>query len=122
MPGGGRITIETANVDAPQGASPAIIWKAFVALSVTDTGQGMSAEMADHLFEPFFTTKQPGSGTGLGLSIVHSIVTDLGGTIHVDSEKDRGTTFTVYLPVSEPGTSARSADAGDSRETPIEVL
>jgi hypothetical protein len=121
MPGGGRVTIETTNVDAPQGLSPAIIWKAFVALSVADTGEGMSPEMAEHLFEPFFTTKQPGSGTGLGLSIVHSIVTDLGGTIHVDSEKGRGTTFTVYLPVSEPVGSARSAKAGDSRETPVQA-
>jgi signal transduction histidine kinase len=121
MPDGGRVIIETTNVDAPQGASPAIIWKAFVALSVADTGEGMNAELAEHLFEPFFTTKQPGSGTGLGLSIVHSIVTDLGGTIHVDSEKGRGTTFTVYLPVSEPGASARTTDSGNSHETPVEA-
>jgi two-component system, cell cycle sensor histidine kinase and response regulator CckA len=121
MPNGGKVTIETANVDAPQGASPAIIWKAFVALSVTDTGAGMSPEMAEHLFEPFFTTKQPGSGTGLGLSIVHSIVTDLGGTIHVDSEKGRGTTFTVYLPVSEPGNGGRPSETTDTRESPMEA-
>ncbi len=121
MPDGGRVTFETTNVDAPQGASPAIIWKAFVAFSVSDTGAGMSAEMAEHLFEPFFTTKSPGGGTGLGLSIVFSIVTDLGGTIHVDSEKGRGTTFTVYLPVSEPGCAARSADAGNSLEAIVEV-
>jgi PAS domain S-box-containing protein len=119
MPGGGRITVETANVDAPQGASPAVIWKAFVALSVTDTGEGMSPDMAEHLFEPFFTTRQPGSGTGLGLSIVHSIVTDLGGTIHVDSEKGRGAAFTVYLPASEPG--VRSAEAGETVECPVEA-
>jgi len=110
VPNGGRITIETANVDAPQGASSAIIWKAFVALSVSDSGEGMSADVAEQLFEPFFTTKQPGSGTGLGLSIVHSIVTDLGGTIHVDSEPGRGTTFTVYLPAVEPSAAAPAAE------------
>ena len=121
MPDGGKVILETTNVEAPQGASPSIIWKAFVAFSVSDGGEGMSAEMAEHLFEPFFTTKQPGSGTGLGLSIVHSIVTDLGGTIHVDSEKGRGTTFTVYLPVAEPGAAARTADSGHSLETTVET-
>lgn len=121
MPGGGKIIIETNNVDAPQGASAAIIWKAFVALSVTDTGAGMSPELADQLFEPFFTTKAPGSGTGLGLSILHSIVTDLGGTIHVDSEPGRGTTFTVYLPVAEPSGGDSSSDAGQSLEPHMEA-
>jgi two-component system cell cycle sensor histidine kinase/response regulator CckA len=50
------------------------------------------------LFEPFFTTKEPGKGTGLGLSIVHSIISDLGGSIHVESDPGRGATFTAYIP------------------------
>jgi two-component system, cell cycle sensor histidine kinase and response regulator CckA len=98
MPGGGKVTVETANVEMPRAGSPAYEREAFVALSVTDTGTGMSAETAEHMFEPFFTTKEPGRGTGLGLSIIHSIITDLGGTIHVDSEPGNGATFTVYLP------------------------
>jgi PAS domain S-box-containing protein len=98
MPGGGRVTVETANVNMPRAGSLTNEREAFVALSVTDTGIGMSAETAEHLFEPFFTTKEPGSGTGLGLSIIHSIITDLGGTIHVDSRPGSGAAFTVYFP------------------------
>ena len=58
----------------------------------------MSAETAEHLFEPFYTTREAGKGTGLGLSIVHSIVTDLGGSIHVDSEPGKGARFTLQFP------------------------
>lgn len=121
MPHGGRVTIETANIDVPQTGGSANIWRAFVALSVTDTGAGMSTETAEQLFDPFFTTKQTGNGTGLGLSIVHSIVSDLGGTIHVDSEPGKGATFTVYLPVAE--SDAQNIESGDieNRESPVEV-
>ncbi len=98
MPGNGRITIETNNVDLPCADSPSGEPERFIALSVTDTGAGMSTETAEHLFEPFFTTKQIGGGTGLGLSIVHSIVTDHGGTIQVESSPGAGATFTLYFP------------------------
>lgn len=98
MPDGGRIAIETAKVDGPREGAPSNGRDAFVALSITDSGDGIRAETADRLFEPFFTTKETGKGTGLGLSIVHSIVTDLGGSIQVESEPGLGSTFTVYLP------------------------
>jgi two-component system cell cycle sensor histidine kinase/response regulator CckA len=98
MATGGKITIETANVEKPRPDAPSRERDQFVSVSVRDTGTGMSVETVEHLFEPFFTTKEPGRGTGLGLSIVHNIVRDLGGTIHVDSEKGRGSTFTVHLP------------------------
>jgi two-component system cell cycle sensor histidine kinase/response regulator CckA len=111
MPGGGDVTIETANVDKPGAVSPNQR-EGFVALSVTDTGTGMSAETAEHLFEPFFTTKEPGRGTGLGLSIIHTIISDLGGTIHVDSEPGKGATFTVYLP--RAGAAAEMPPGEDS--------
>jgi two-component system cell cycle sensor histidine kinase/response regulator CckA len=121
MPHGGTVTIETANVDVPQIGSFANTWEGFVALTVTDMGSGMTAETAEHLFEPFFTTKPSGSGTGLGLSIVHSIVCDLGGTIHVESEPGRGATFAVYLPVSGSPVGTHLLEATELREFPVEV-
>jgi PAS domain S-box-containing protein len=77
-----------------------------VALEVSDTGTGMSPEVAGRVFDPFFTTKPVGAGTGLGLSISHRIVTDLGGTISVDSTPGRGTTFRVGLRAAEQPESA----------------
>lgn len=124
MPGGGNVIIETANVDMLRADSPVNHRESFVALSVTDTGTGMSAETVEHLFEPFFTTKEPGSGTGLGLSIIHSIITDLGGTIHVDSEPGKGATFTVFFPRAGAATELPAVDAPVSREVsePATVL
>lgn len=70
----------------------------YLCLSVSDTGCGISEDNLPKIFDPFFTTKQVGKGTGLGLAIVYSIVNDHGGWIDVYSEKDKGTTFKIYLP------------------------
>jgi PAS domain S-box-containing protein len=99
MPRGGTITVKTDSVEIPRlGLRNAAI--RMVRVSVADTGTGMSPETAERLFEPFFTTRGAGKGTGLGLSIVHSIVTDLGGTVHVRSEPGEGAEFTLYIPVA----------------------
>jgi PAS domain S-box-containing protein len=101
MPRGGRVSIETANVDVDDFHSqqvPKIAPGRYVVLTVSDTGTGMDLETQSHIFEPFFSTKAPGSGTGLGLSTVFSIVKESGGTIGVYSELGHGTTFRIYLP------------------------
>ena len=90
MPGGGTVTIETANVVVDGGRH--------VVLAIGDTGAGIDEAIREHLFEPFYTTKEPGHGTGLGLATVYGIVKQSGGSISVCSERGRGTTFKVLLP------------------------
>ena len=70
-----------------------------VLISTTDNGQGISKDNTERVFDPFYTTKEIGSGTGLGLSICHGIITEHGGSIYVESQKGRGSTFTVELPL-----------------------
>jgi two-component system, cell cycle sensor histidine kinase and response regulator CckA len=101
MPDGGSMTVETDNVQLDESfvrthAGAAV--GAFVRLSVTDTGCGMTPEVRARIFDPFFTTKGPTNGTGLGLSTVSGIVQQAGGFMSVDSEPGAGSTFTVYLP------------------------
>jgi PAS domain S-box-containing protein len=117
MPRGGRLTIETRNLElddtylrdhADARAGPHVV------LSVTDTGCGMPPEVRAKVFEPFFTTKGPGKGTGLGLATVYGIVTQSGGHIAVYSEVGVGTTFKVYLP--------RVEQADEVPETPSKKL
>lgn len=95
MPRGGTLRIELAR----QGAQ--------VVLSLSDTGVGIKNENLSRLFEPFFTTKSPqcnetSSHTGLGLAVVHGLIRDLGGTILVASQPDKGTTIVVRLPYHPP--------------------
>ena len=99
MPTGGKLTIETTNVDYdPERQQRSDGSREFVMLAVTDTGTGMDEATKAKIFEPFFTTKQPGKGTGLGLATVYAIVTQAGGFIWVYSELGHGTSFKIYLP------------------------
>ncbi len=71
----------------------------YVKIEVKDTGHGIPPELIERLFEPFFTTKGPGEGTGMGLAVVHGIVISMKGEIVVESSLEKGSAFSVYLPV-----------------------
>jgi two-component system, cell cycle sensor histidine kinase and response regulator CckA len=103
MPGGGELFLQTENLTLdedhvkPHHLDPG----KYVRISVTDTGVGMDRQTQEKIFDLFFTTDQTGKGTGLGLASVFGIVQNHGGFMNVYSEKGEGTTFNIYLPVSE---------------------
>ena len=99
MPSGGRMTIETRNIDkVPSGLTGELSPGEYVAISVADSGTGMSPEILKRAFEPFFTTKETGRGTGLGLAQLYGFAKQSAGTARIDSTEGQGTTVTIYLP------------------------
>ncbi|WP_240670026.1 hybrid sensor histidine kinase/response regulator [Actinoplanes solisilvae] len=113
MPEGGTLVLEANTAEGPPGLPPGV----YARLLVSDTGEGMTPEVAERVFEPFFTTK-PGKGAGMGLSTAYGIVSEAGGSIAVYTEPRVGTTFRIYLPLTTvPGMPGhRSAPpSGDGR-------
>ena len=102
MPDGGQLILKTMNTTHKHIKSPLYEPSPgnYVLLRVTDTGSGIDKETMERIFEPFFTTKNMGKGTGLGLASVYGIIKAHGGYIDVESKKDHGTTFSIYLPES----------------------
>ncbi len=130
MPGGGMLTIETANAhldDSYVAANPEATAGQYVMVAVTDTGEGMSADIRNQVFEPFFTTKPVGVGTGLGLSQVYGFIKQSGGHVAIYSEIGVGTTVKLYLPRTqsvldrETGPRPQAAAEGGRGETILVV-
>ena len=113
MSDGGVVTIETSNFrPSPDHTrmDALLIAGEYVVISVSDTGQGIPADIAERIFEPFFTTKDRGKGTGLGLSMVYSFVKRSGGHVRCYSELGMGSTFRLYLPRAEGDIQAAAMD------------
>jgi PAS domain S-box-containing protein len=121
MPGGGRLTIQTANTSVGDSVDPAVPPAGrYVSLKISDTGTGMPREVLDRAFEPFFTTKTESQGSGLGLAAVHGIVSQAGGDVRISSEPGAGTILTIRLPATSqptepnPATQAREGCHGET--------
>ncbi len=101
MPEGGSVTITTmkGEQNSKNNAESKSFPKNCIVLKISDTGMGMDASVKAQIFEPFFTTKGRFSGTGLGLSVVYGIIKQIGGTIAVESEPNKGAEFTIVLPI-----------------------
>jgi len=102
MPDGGELTIATEQVDLDEPycrIRPEVSPGPHLVVSVGDTGTGIPTDIRERIFEPFFTTKEHGKGTGMGLAMVYGIVKNHGGTINLESEVGRGTTFHILLPL-----------------------
>ena len=113
MPEGGRLSIEIANrmLDHPASFERDLPSGEYVTLSITDTGTGMTADVAQRAFDPFFTTKPLGAGTGLGLSMVYGFARQSNGQVRIHSEVGRGTTVRLYLPRHAEGAGMIEAES-----------
>ena len=119
MPDGGRLTIQTSNVNVPSDAArpDELAGGDYTVIAVSDTGIGMSPETIAKAFDPFFTTKPVGQGTGLGLSMIYGFAKQSRGQVRIDSELGVGSTISLYLP-RHGGDAAQDKPAGELREAP----
>jgi hypothetical protein len=100
MPGGGRLTIGVAGVTLAAPEEDGLVAGRWTRLTVSDTGSGMTPEVAERAFEPFFTTKQRGQGTGLGLATVYGVVRQHGGHARLTTSPGQGARFDLFLPAT----------------------
>ncbi len=121
MPGGGKLHIITENIFVSEDIAntrPELTSGEYVKISIADSGAGIPKDISDRIFEPFFTTKSEGEGTGLGLASAYGIIKNHDGCIYSESEPGAGTTFTIYLPVSNEKITEEKTDTevvyGDS--------
>lgn len=104
MPHGGRLRIETAVIALDRPLTNRFLNLEpgeYIRLRVADSGEGITDDVLNRIFEPFYTTKDKGKGTGLGLSMVYSLIDQSGGQIDVASRPGEGTSFDVYLPLTD---------------------
>ncbi len=112
MPRGGalEIAVERASISEEMAAAPSELSPGeYACIAVTDTGSGMTKEVAERAFEPFFTTKEAGKGSGLGLSMVYGFARQSGGSAHIYSEPGLGTCVKLYLPLPPEAAGAVTA-------------
>lgn len=114
MPDGGdlTVTVRRTAVDEATAAERGAQSGEFIVISIEDTGTGIDKDKADKIFDPFFTTKDRGKGSGLGLSVSHGIIKEHRGFIEVETEKGKGTTFSVFLPAADPAKTAPAKENG----------
>lgn len=110
MPGGGTISINAENISMPDNDTAVPGKGDYIKIDISDEGPGIPKENLAKIYDPYFTTKDTGSG--LGLAVCYSIIKNHGGTISVQSEKDKGTTFTLHLPAAHEAGAQRDKPAG----------
>lgn len=113
MPDGGTLSVSISNLfleSQKEAPHPGLGLGSHVVMTISDTGHGIDPSSIERIFEPFYTSKGKTGGTGMGLAVVHAIASCNGGSIHVDSDPGKGTTFTVYLPCTTPETKTLSEE------------